>query len=102
MLRGKRRTGSGEVDDPTGRVAEVVWEDSHSKHGWGKDVMGLPVQGVMKTVGYVLQDNEHGVVLVESWDGTDIDGEALVSSRYGCQTGIPRSAILKMKYLRGH
>ena len=94
------RTIEGGVDSPTGKVAEVTWEDSHTSHGWRAEALALPEPGEMLSIGYVIQDDEHGVVLCESWDGT-ADAQNVVPSRYGCQTAIPRSAIRKVKYLRG-
>jgi len=94
-----REWSTGYVDDPTGKIAEVTWEDSHALHGWSKEPVVLPMEGVLVSIGYVVSDDEHGVVLVESWDGTEeIPGST--PSRYGCQTAIPRSAIRKVEYLR--
>jgi len=85
------------LDDPTGRIAEVTWEDSATKHGWSSRSVELPRDGgTLQSVGYVLQDDAHGVILVETWNALGDE-----EYRYGCQIAIPRSAIRKVKYLRG-
>ena len=78
------------------RVAEVTWEDSRGKHGWTEDVGEFPLPEI-RSIGYVMRDDEQGVILTES-----IDPSTSTTSPYGCSTAIPRSAIRKVKYLRGH
>ena len=77
-----------------GKVAEVHWEDSRGKHGWTDKIEEVP-QATIRSIGYVASDNEEGVVLIES-----IDTAENTTSRWGCSTAIPRSAIRKVKYLR--
>jgi len=88
------------VADLTAKIAEVTWEDSQAKDRWSRSPLVLPMVGVLLSVGYVVQDDDAGVVLVESWNGTEED-ELTATSRYGAQTAIPRSAIRKVEYLRG-
>ena len=88
------------MDDPTAKVMEVEWEDSQTQHGWTKAKIELPARGGYRSVGYVLQDDESGVILLESWDAAEAPDHIGVS-RFGCQTAIPRSAIRKVRYLRG-
>lgn len=75
----------------TKKVAEVVWTDTHTEHGWTNNV---PQPGDIHSIGFVLKDDETGVTLAES---IDLVPEA---SRYGCTTAIPRSGIISVKYLR--
>lgn len=78
------------------RVVEVKWEDTLTRHAWS-NTDELPIQAwVIQSVGYVHQDNDAGMVLVESHG----DSGSKVSRDHGCATFIPRSAILKVKELR--
>lgn len=77
-------------------VAEVEWEDSHTTHGW-IDTLPKHDGHAIRSVGYVVQDDEVGVVLTES-----IDTDETTSHPWGCSMAIPRSAIRKVKYLRGN
>jgi len=79
----------------TRRVAEVEWEDSHTTHGW-TDVEPAHDGYSIRTVGYVLQDNDRGLVLTES-----INTDQETSAPWGCTMSVPRSAIRKVTYLRG-
>ena len=82
--------------DPTGKIAEVTWEDSVGRHGWNGDVIALPVKEPMTSVGYVLQDDEGGIVLLQAYDH-----DPNSTRPYGCQEATPRSAIRKVRRLRG-
>ena len=66
------------------------------RHGWHEEPVPLPIKELITSVGYVLQDNGGGVVLLQSFDH-----DPNSTRPYGCQEGIPRSAIRKVKYLRG-
>ena len=79
-----------------GKIAEVQWEDTVGRHSWQEEAVRLPVPEPVTSVGYVLQDDEGGVVLLQSFDH-----DPNSSRPYGCQEAIPRSAIRKVKYLRG-
>ena len=76
-------------------VAEVHWEDSVGRHGWHEEVIVLPGKENMMSIGYVMQDDEGGIVLLQSFDS-----DPGSTRPYGCQEAIPRSAIRKVKYLR--
>ena len=82
--------------DPTGKIAEVTWEDSVGRHSWNEDLIELPVKEPITSVGYITQDDEGGVVLLQSFDH-----DPNSTRPYGCQEAIPHSAIRKVKYLRG-
>ena len=86
---------NAEAQAVIGKIAEVYWEDSRGKHGWTDAIEEMP-KTTIRSAGYVAQDDEEGVVLVES-----IDLAEGTTSRWGCSTAIPRSAIRKVKYLRG-
>ena len=79
-----------------GRVAEIYWEDSRGKHGWTNEIQDVP-KATIRSVGYVSKDDDEGVILVES-----VDLVEETTSRWGCSTAIPRSAIRKVRYLRYH
>ena len=77
------------------RIVEVEWEDTLTRHGWsGSDELPKKCWQI-RSVGYVIQDDDVGIVVVEA------RGEApnLDTKDYGCATMIPRSAIRKVTEL---
>jgi len=79
-----------------GRIVEVEWKDTLTRHAWSS-LDELPTQAWrIRSVGYVTQDDERGLVVVEAHgeSGTSI------SKDYGCATFIPRSSIRKVWELR--
>ncbi len=79
----------------TERIVEVEWEDTLTRHAWS-NADELPTQAwLIQSVGYVTQDNDAGLVVVEARG----DSGSSVSKDYGCATFIPRSAIRKVTEL---
>ncbi len=77
-------------------VVEVEWDDTQTRHAWS-NWTELPTQAwQIKSVGYVIRDDDTGFVLVESL-GKSVTS---VSKDYGCATFIPRSAVRKVTRLR--
>ena len=77
------------------RIVEVEWLDTLTRHAWS-DHDQLPTQAWnIRSVGYVTQDDDTGLVVVEA---RGKDGSS-VSQQYGCATFIPRSAISKVTEL---
>jgi hypothetical protein len=76
------------------RIVEVEWEDSALSHGW-KDVEDLSLQAAhCRTVGYVKEDNDDGMLLLFQRASYEDD-----DSGYCCSSFIPRSAIRKVTEL---
>ncbi len=72
------------------RIVEVKWEDTLTRHAWSSHDE-LPTQAwLIQSVGYVMQDDDAGLVVVEARSES---GSSVVSKDYGCATFIPRSAI---------
>lgn len=78
------------------RKVEVEWEDCSARHRWQGLKDRFPNNVMARSLGYVLQDNEEGIVLTESLDEDDVVEDRL----RGCTTAIPRSAIRKVWELR--
>lgn len=77
------------------RIVEVVWEDTLTRHAWSSHDE-LPTQAwQIRSVGYVTQDDDRGLVVVEARG----ESGSSVSKDYGCATFIPRSAIRKVTEL---
>ncbi len=77
-------------------MVEVEWEDTLTRHAWSSQD-DLPTQAwQIHSVGYVTQDDERGLVVVEARG----ESGTTVSKDYGCATFIPRSAIHKVWELR--
>lgn len=77
------------------RIVEVLWEDTLTRHAWS-NAEELPTQAWMiHSVGYVMQDDEAGLVVVEARS----ESGSSVSKDFGCATFIPRSAIRKVTEL---
>ena len=77
------------------RIVEVEWEDTLTRHAWS-NAEELPTQAWMiHSVGYVMQDDDAGLVVVESRG----DSGNRTSKDFGCATFIPRSAIRKVTEL---
>ena len=77
------------------RIVEVEWEDTLTRHAWNS-ADELPTQSwQISSVGYVTQDDDAGLVLVEARG----DSGSRASKDYGCATFIPRSAIRKVTEL---
>lgn len=74
------------------KLAEVRWSDTNCNHAWS-DAEARST--ICQSVGYVILDDEDEIVLAESINlGT--------SSTYGCQTAIPKHAIIGApRYLKG-
>ena len=88
MAKLTRDSTEAERRAATERVVEVEWIDSHSEHGWSSDV---PYPGLIRSVGYVLRDDDTGLTLTES-----IDLEPGTSA-YGCSMAIPRVAVRSVR-----
>jgi len=77
------------------RIVEVEWEDTITRHAWS-NVDELPTHAWgIHSVGYVIQDDDDALVLVEARG----EGGSNVSKDVGCATLIPRSAIRKVTEL---
>lgn len=76
------------------KIVEVDWEDSAGSHDWRKGVTIRPQR--IKSVGYLAQDDEECLVLVESRVQTEEPDVA----ENGCSTAIPRSAVRRVRELR--
>ena len=82
-------------DDPkslVGNIAEVKWIDTHTEHGWTSKT---PRPGEIRSVGYVICDDDECITLSESIDFIPD------ASRYGCSTSIPKIATTSVEYIRG-
>lgn len=78
------------------RIVEVLWEDTLTRHAWS-NLEDLPTHPwAIRSVGYVFQDDERGIVLVEARG----ESGSSVSKDFGCATMIPRSAIRKVTELK--
>ena len=78
------------------RIVEVAWEDTLTRHGWSSHDE-LPTQAwLIQSVGYVTQDDDAGLVVVEARGGS----ASGVGKDYGCATFIPRSAVRKVVELK--
>lgn len=78
------------------RIVEVEWEDCAVRHRWQDMASRFPNALRAHSLGYVLQDDEKGIVLTESLDEDD----AVEDQLRGCTTIIPRSAIHKVIELK--
>ena len=75
----------------TGRIVEVLWQDTVTRHGWTDRLVDTHPD--IHSVGYVEKDDDEGIILL---DGIDkVDG----ALSYSCSTFIPRSAIRKVTEL---
>ena len=81
------------TEPKTDRLVEVRWEDSASKHGWNEEPAKVTD---CLSVGFVQEDDDKGIVLVESI----VLGSEPGLQRLGCSMAIPRSAIRKVTELR--
>ena len=83
------------------RIVEVEWEDCAGSHGWQNEKSARNVRTwKIRSVGYVMQDDEDGLGLVEGFaDISSKDGKGPAVDR-GCVTVIPRSAIRKVTELQ--
>ena len=77
------------------RIVEVEWVDTLTRHAWSSSDE-LPTKcWQIRSVGYVVQDDDVGIVVVEArGDASDLDVKD-----HGCATMIPRSAIRKVTEL---
>jgi len=82
------------------KLLVVHWGDAWSRNGWllvsdaKKDISPAPVV----TVGWLIHQDEHGVLLMASHDGNGHDGAPCGSNR----SYIPRGMIFKIEVIRGH
>lgn len=82
----------------TERIVEVVWEDCTTRHRWQPLADRYPTNLNVTSVGYVLRDDDSGIVLTES-----LDEDPVVDDRLrGCTAAIPRSAIREVRELKYH
>lgn len=77
-------------------MVEVEWEDCAVRHRWQDLKAAFPNLVLARSMGYVLRDDEDGIVLTESLDMDIIEADQL----RGCTAAIPRSAIRKVWELR--
>lgn len=82
----------------TERVVEVEWEDSFSNFGWQEENEMPRMPSLCRSVGYVYEDNEHGLGLCESI--SDRPASAKEDHGYGHSMFIPRGAIRHVWELR--
>ena len=78
----------------TERMVEVAWEDSAGTSGWQRED-NLPHPSLIRSMGYVRQDDEEMMLLVEAFS-ENVDKISLL----GNATAIPRSAIRHVWELR--
>ena len=83
------------------RIVEVEWEDATTTHGWQQKDQAANASDKCRTVGYLLKETKQGVSLTDARVDDRGDPAGVVSSSYGCTQFIPRSAIRKMRTLRG-
>ncbi len=75
------------------RIVEVRWEDTTGRHGWSDHVVE-PMADQICSVGYVMKDDDKGMILLAGWDGSTV-----AIDQYDCSKFIPRSAIRKVTEL---
>lgn len=82
------------------RMVEVEWDHGMAAHGWSTGVPEMPTedQGIAKSVGYVVQDSERGLVLVSGL--LSIGGWFNSGGQTFCAIFIPRLAIRNVWELR--
>ena len=77
------------------RIVEVEWADTLTRHAWNR-ADELPTEAwIIRSVGYVEQDDDDGLLVVEARGKSS----SSASREYGCATFIPRSAIRKVTEL---
>ncbi len=76
------------------RIVEVQWEDSVGRHGWSDHLVEAHV-GLIHSLGYVMQDDGKGMLLLTGMDGSETSAD-----QYDCSKFIPRSAIRNVIELR--
>ena len=79
-------------------IVEVEWVDSWSAHGWRNkadhiDHHGAPYNGVMHTIGFLVERNKEWLRTAGSYDGND-------TVQWNCLQSIPNSAIRSFRVLR--
>jgi len=73
-------------------VVHVEWEDSCTTSGWRDDIRGT---ASCNSVGIVLRDSKHDLVLAQSWsDDPNV-------SEFGDLIAIPKSAVRRKTKLAG-
>lgn len=77
------------MGSPGDRIAEVRWLDAQRDDGTPSVVAG-PIGVLRRTVGWVLRDDEHGVVLAFSKDADEFERTF----------SVPRAYIRKVRYLK--
>ena len=80
------------------RIVEVEWTDISTTHGWHKKAQESG-PSPCRTVGYVLEENDMYLTVVESLDNSETP-DGVESNNLGCTTSIPRSAIRKVTELK--
>ena len=72
------------------RIVEVEWEDTICRHGWTANLVEISNRFIL-SVGYVVQDDDVGIILLVGRDGSESSAD-----QYDCSKFIPRSAIRKV------
>lgn len=65
------------------RIAEVHWVDANQRFGWTSTV---PSASPVKTIGFVMENNEDEIVISSSVDGEN--SMSPVAIPYECITGV--------------
>ena len=79
----------------TDRIVLVEWEDTAASHGWQTKADDEIAPAMIRSVGFVLEDSERGVNIMESFTVSMTAAE----KNHGCNNFIPRSAIRKVTEL---
>lgn len=82
----------------TERILLVVWEDSAQVGAWHNEEE-IPPVGPIRSSGFLYRENEHEVVLVQSFNDTK-DGPGVRTANLAGTLVIPRSAIREVGELR--
>ena len=72
-------------------LVEIKWDDASSlEHGWTDPAEEKPVPQMVTTVGFLVAQTEHHLVIAHTSDGTWVNG----------RFQIPRAMVRKMRSLR--
>ena len=81
------------------RIVLVEWEDTNGSHGWQLE-SELPGLAEIKSVGFVVAENDEAITLIESISEADAGNRpGAQHRRFGCATIIPLSAVHKVTEL---
>ena len=79
------------------KIVEVTWIDCSGRDGWQSKEQANIVPHTIRTVGYVMEDTDDYLSLVESLVDPLKDRQI---NTHGCALAIPKSAIRKRRNLK--